>query len=222
VGGGIFINGAMVTFDIAPTGNMVAAGAAAPGGLGGLSAATGLGGAGAPGGMGGNGGLPGSGGTAGIDGLKGPNGNPGMPGNPGQAGSNGGAGMKGLAIDPDIYMGGGGGAAAPGAHQRLVLGLIATRDVSPWVSTGHAGSHLTGSSQPANSGGLAQSSEGPPSPLPASVRKGVALSIADFSGHNSDQVQTRPAARPESLQAQDEWFALQASFDPLISELGSW
>jgi hypothetical protein len=179
-GGGLFIQGAMATFDLTPTGNMVLAGAADPGGLGGVSVTAGIGGEGGFGGTAGPGGLAGNGGADGVDGMTGADGNPGMPGNPGQAGANGGLGMNGIAADPDIYMGGGGGAAAPGPHSLSVPRPITAGDASALAAIVHVGGNPIGSSQPPPSSNLPQCGEAPKSLRPASVKENADFRTDDL------------------------------------------
>jgi hypothetical protein len=117
MGGGLYINGAMLMFDAGPTGNSVMAGPAGPGGLGGAAAMFSHGGDGGSGGPGGNGGGGGKGGIDGPNGARGVDGSPGDTGSSGQAGGNGQAGIAGVSSDPDIFLGGGGGARPSGPHR---------------------------------------------------------------------------------------------------------
>jgi hypothetical protein len=90
--------------------------------------------------MGGPGGSP--------NGLNGPNGldgNPGAVPTPGLAGSSGQAGTDGISAHPDIHLGGGGAAAAPGLGQTLPLWLVAlSLEAAPVNAISVAGIHGAG------------------------------------------------------------------------------
>jgi hypothetical protein len=195
----------MLTIDVGPTGNSVMAGLGGLAGPGGAASVVGIGADGGEGGRGGDGGGAGRGGTDGPNGMLGTDGSAGGTGSSGQAGGNGQPGTTGMSSDPDIFPGGGGGAALR-PPSSLPFGAIAA---------GNATTSLTAVAR-----GLAPCSAGSISILPTSaVSDRTADTGGDVSVHRANEFRSKPGDA-ESLRCRDRFFAVERLLYPLLSELG--